>query len=670
MAAEILREIEKRAIWLSTYTVHHANNVRPKRDGLKVGGHQASSTSVSTILTALFFKSLQAHDRIAIKPHAQPIFQAIQYMHGAQTVENLKAFRAFKGIQSYPSRTKDGPFVDFSTGSVGLGASMTTFSAWVQSYLANKGLLSRTQGKMYALVGDAELDEGNVFESLLEAWKHDIKNNVWIVDYNRQSLDKITPPKLSMKLGRMFRSCNFNVIVLKYGKRQCETFRLPGGKLLKQWIDSCDSEVYSILCFKGGAAFRAQILQDSGGNAELEKLLSGFNDHELLELMNGLGGHCMETLLECFDSLDSQPTAIIAYTIKGYKLPLSGHRDNHGGSMNEAQIQKLQSQFDIPKGQEWEPLPQDKALASNTLSYRKAAKLSTQEAFGRIMTDIAKGKTEFSNRIVTMSPDVASSTNLSGFINQRGVFGVNEKKDMLKSASVMSTNKWEVSRKGQHFELGIAENNLFLALGAVGLSDSLFGHRLFPVGTLYDPFISRGLDALNYSIYSGARFILASTPSGIALAPEGDQPERVLDATAVIKGAYWHQPPSKTSRTCIVYCGTVASEVLEAMAMFESQKSRPAVLAITSPDVLYQDWIENGVESYICELLSVLDKKSSIATVLDGHPSTLSWVGGCLGHRVISLGVSRFGQSGDCLDLFAEYGIDAKSIFNAVSSLK
>lgn len=149
-----------------------------------------------------------------------------------------------------------------------------------------------------------------------------------------------------------------------------------------------------------------------------------------------------------------------------------------------------------------------------------------------------------------------------------------------------------------------------------------------------------------------------------------DQPERVLDATAVIKGAYWHQPPSKTSRTCIVYCGTVASEVLEAMAMFESQKSRPAVLAITSPDVLYQDWIENGVESYICELLSVLDKKSSIATVLDGHPSTLSWVGGCLGHRVISLGVSRFGQSGDCLDLFAEYGIDAKSIFNAVSSLK
>src|SRR5262249_42710164 len=153
-------------VWM----IHHANHLRAKRDGLKVGGHQASSASVTTLMTALYFDALRPQDRVAVKPHASPVFHAIQYLFGRQSADNLKAFRAFGGAQSYPSRTKDADDVDFSTGSVGLGVAMTSFAALVRDYLRLKDLISEpvASGRMIALAGDAEFDEGNVFEALLE----------------------------------------------------------------------------------------------------------------------------------------------------------------------------------------------------------------------------------------------------------------------------------------------------------------------------------------------------------------------------------------------------------------------------------------------------------------------------------------------------------------------
>jgi pyruvate dehydrogenase E1 component len=164
---ELLSALSRKVLWLSSWTIHHANHIRPNADGLKVGGHQASSASLATIMSALYFSVLRPQDRVAVKPHASPVFHAIQYLFGRQTRDKLENFRGYKGAQSYPSRTKDTDDVDFSTGSVGLGVAQTLFSSLVQDYVKAHGWMKdRPEGRMIALVGDAEMDEGNIFEGL------------------------------------------------------------------------------------------------------------------------------------------------------------------------------------------------------------------------------------------------------------------------------------------------------------------------------------------------------------------------------------------------------------------------------------------------------------------------------------------------------------------------
>ncbi len=231
-----LRELERKVLWLSAWTIHNANHLRESRDGLKVGGHQASSASVVTLMTALYFHVLRAQDRVAVKPHASPVFHAIQYLLGHQEQAKLEAFRAFGGAQSYPSRTKDIDDVDFSTGSVGLGVAMTSFASLVQDYVQMKGLApSESQpGRMVAIVGDAELDEGNVFEALLESWKHDLRNIWWVIDYNRQSLDNVIADRLYSRFDSLFHAMKWRVVTLKYGKRLQAAFARPGGEILRR----------------------------------------------------------------------------------------------------------------------------------------------------------------------------------------------------------------------------------------------------------------------------------------------------------------------------------------------------------------------------------------------------------------------------------------------------
>src|ERR1700733_12358278 len=198
----ILAELERKVLWLATWTIHHANHVRENSDGVKVGGHQASSASLATIMTALYFHALRPADRVAVKPHAAPVFHAIQYLLGRQSRAALENFRGFGGAQSYPSRTKDKTGVDFSTGSVGLGVGLTLFAALVQDYVRLQNLApnNRPPGRMIAVMGDAELDEGNVFEALLEGSKQDVRNLWWVIDYNRQSLDGVVNDRLFQKI--------------------------------------------------------------------------------------------------------------------------------------------------------------------------------------------------------------------------------------------------------------------------------------------------------------------------------------------------------------------------------------------------------------------------------------------------------------------------------------
>ena len=677
-----LKTLQRKVLWLSTWMIHYANHVRPSRDGLKVGGHQASSASLATLMTALYFNVLRPEDRVAVKPHASPVFHAIQYLLGRQSREQLMGFRALGGAQSYPSRTKDTGDVDFSTGSVGLGVAMTSFAALAQDYVRMKGLApdDRPAGRMVALMGDAELDEGNVFEALLEGWKHDIVNTWWIVDYNRQSLDSVITDRLFARVGDIFRTTGWEVVTLKYGKGLEAAFARPGGGALRKWIDDCPNSLYSALTYKGGPSWREHLRRDLGRAAGIKAMLDDHDDDSLHALMTNLAGHDMESVLEAFHAAgDGRPNCFIAYTIKGHGLPFAGHKDNHAGLMNPEQMDAYRHAQGIAEGEEWEPMaglgadadglgaylaqvpfaqggarsyPSTAVPVPERLAVPETHRISTQDGFGRILNELARGDSELAKRIVTASPDVTVSTNLGPWVNRRGIFDRHKREDVFRAEKVVSAQHWAMSQDGQHIELGIAENNLFLLLAALGLAGPLFGVRLLPIGALYDPFIMRGLDALNYACYQDARFMVVGTPSGITLAPEGgahqsvltpligigqdklaayepayvdelaeimrwgfehmqdaaggsvylrlstqpiDQPERDFDSglrEAVIMGGYWQVPPEPGADIAIAYSGTVAAEALAAHQAVIEDMPGAGLLALPSPDRLHRDWLE------------------------------------------------------------------------------
>ena len=517
-----LQWLDARLRWLSAWTIHNANHLRESRDGLKVGGHQASCASMTTIMAALYFHALRPRDKVAVKPHAGPLLHAIHYMLGNQSRAQLERFRGLGGAQSYPSRTKDKIPVDFSTGSVGLGVAVTAFASLVQDYLIAHGQMrAEDAGRMIALMGDAELDEGNIYECLIEGYKHDIRNCWWIVDYNRQSLDATTADRMFRRFDDIFETCGWRVITLKHGKLQTTAFAEPGGEALRDWIENCPNAEFAALTYQGGAGWRARLLADLGDVPGMGDLIGRHDDPALATLMTNLGGHCTQTLVEAFDSArDDKPTLFIAYTVKGYGLPFAGHKDNHSGLMNPGQIEGLRTGLGIAPGDEWAPYA---GLGDNAAAELKAfvdasalgrplprasvapvpvplietpggAEQSTQAAFGNILLDLAKSGHPLADRIVTTSPDVTVSTNLGSWVNQRGLFRTHELKDVFRLARIPSGQKWSGGGAGQHIELGIAEHNLFLVLAALGLSAPLFGTRLIPVGTVYDPFIARGLD--------------------------------------------------------------------------------------------------------------------------------------------------------------------------------
>jgi pyruvate dehydrogenase E1 component len=683
----ILKQLERKLLWLSAWMIHNANHIRPNRDGLKVGGHQASCASCISIMAALYLEVARPQDRIAVKPHAGPVFHAMNYLFGRQTREKMEGLRQFGGIQPYPSRVKDGAEVDFSTGSVGLGVAMTSFSALMADYTRLHGL-GRTDlpaGRHIAICGDAELDEGNIYEALLEGWKHDVRNVWWVVDYNRQSLDSVVPDRLFGRIEGLFRDMGWNCVTIKYGRKLEAAFARDGGEALRDWIDDCPNSLYAALTFQGGAAWRQTLLADLG-RSKARAIIDELTDEELGALMTNLGGHDIETVIEALRAADAdgdQPTCFIAYTIKGMGLPFAGHKDNHAGLMTKEQMELFRTEMGIRPGHEWDPFegldvpeaelrqflrdcpfgslltPEGRLLSAPSVFVPAALpvprlsgrKMSTQGGFGEILAEIGRGQGEFKElaaHVMTTSPDVTVSTNLGPWVNRRGIFDRHTRNDVFRDSKLASAQRWGMSPKGQHIELGIAEQNLFLLLGAAGLAPGMMGARVLPVGTGYDPFVNRGLDALLYACYQDARFLLVSTPSGLTLAPEGgqhqsvntpligmaadrlasfepahvdelgvllrhafefmqrpdgsavwlrlstralEQKERALDPAAVIAGAHWVVPPAEGARIALAYQGPVAPEAEAAFAELVAEEQGAGLLAVTSPDRLHAGWL-------------------------------------------------------------------------------
>ena len=681
----LLRELERKVLWLSAWTVHHANHLRPNRDGLKVGGHQASCASLATVMTALYFSVLRPEDRVAVKPHASPVFHAIQYLFGHQTRDKLERFRALGGAQSYPSRTKDVDDVDFSTGSVGLGVAMTLFSSLVQDYVRLKELgdgRAARPGRMVALVGDAELDEGNIFEALLEGWKHDVRNLWWVIDYNRQSLDGVVNDRLFGRIGEMFELVGWRVVTLKYGKLLETAFAQPDGEHLRQWIDDCPNSLYSALVYMGGAGWREALTRDLNQYPGIRRILEQHDDAALHRLMTNLAGNDMQAVLDAFEGVDDD-TADLLHRLhhqgpgpalrrpQGQPFrpddarPDGGLQEGHGRSptarngtsspASPSPPAELQAFLDARAVQRRGP-PPHRGAGRGDPGRAAAAERQEVEHPGRLRQDPERHRRR-GQRARPRASSRPRPTSRSRPISAPGSTGaacgpIPRPRTCSASSRSCRPSCGARRRAASIIELGIAENNLFIQLAAMGLSHQLFGARLLPIGTLYDPFIARGLDALNYACYQDARFMIVATPSGVTLAPEGGAHQSIhtpligigqpgllsyepayVDELAVLMrhraglhaagqgrlglspaldpqpaaarsarcrpsrrptswpAATGTQPPEPGADIAIVAMGAVTPEAIAAHESVARDFAGAGLLVLTSPDRLHADWL-------------------------------------------------------------------------------
>ncbi len=569
----VRQSVSDRVLWLSAAMVHWANNVRPNPDGGKVGGHQASSASSAALLSALYFETLQPGDRVAVKPHASPVFHAIQYLLGNLPEEYMEKFRAFGGLQAYPSRTKDPESVDFSTGSVGMAGPSAAFAALVRDYLGTHNL-NPTSGRFFAHIGDAELDQGSVWEAVAEPALDGLSRCVWIVDLNRQSLDRVVPGIRVQRFKEMFEVNGWSIHVVKYGDSLTELMERPGGHALRRRIDDMPNEEYQSILVAPTDTVRQKLLDGAGSlRRDLARCINDVDDAGLHNRIANLGGHDVGALVRHYREAASSPgpAVVFAYTVKGWGLQSAADPRNHAALLTNEQFQQLASAMGMDAGHPWTLFKQgspeaeyvhaaaerlkpavppgdvngggagkhsgshpgasgraalEPALTFADTNLNFPAHCSSQDAFGRMLVELDRTSPESSQRIVTVSADVATSTGLATWINRAGVWSYNDLPDFLGFA--LRTLKWVYSPGGRHIELGLTEGNMLLLLGQMGLAEEHSGRRLIPFGTVYDPFVARGLDQLNSGLYMGSRFILVATPSGVTLSSEGGMHQGVI----------------------------------------------------------------------------------------------------------------------------------------------
>jgi pyruvate dehydrogenase E1 component len=755
-AEETLREVAQKVLWIATSIVDAANHGRPNATGVKVGGHQASSASMVDIMVSLWFAELSRHDRVSVKPHASPVLHAINYLIGDLDARYLTTLRAKGGLQSYPSRLKDPDTVDFSTGSVGIGATAALWAAMSHRYLASHFDSTPEAGRFISLLGDAELDEGAIWEAVADPSVARMGELLWIVDLNRQSLDRIVPDIQIHRLMGMLEAAGWQVITLKWGRKISALFDRPGGEELRQRLETMPNEEYQRILRVAADQSAERVIGESGSD-ELRRLLNSIPSIELAEALRDLGGHDIGLLLDTYSHVDAdRPTVVFAYTVKGRGLPTEGHPNNHSALLTDVQMAALAESVGADVNAPWQRF-QPGTLADATcverghalrrtpirdqrpdsipaaLSRSHRAPTSTQAALGRFLVDLTREAPETARRVVTCSPDVASSTNLGGWINKTGVWSVADRPDWF-ADDPDRVLKWSEATEGQHIELGIAEVNLVSLLGELGSTWSRWGERLVPIATIYDPFISRALEPWSYGIYAGGQSIIVGTPSGVTLAPEGGAHQSITTPSIGLEQpgcVAWEPAFAQDLEWCFLDAinhvgvpgGTSAyfrlstrpldqalSALPEDPIMLERRR-RHAIAGgyrLTTHPLTEEHITLVGVGAILPEVLAAAEKlgelgvtagvvcltspdlvfrsaqgrgseivstlfpaefPAPLVTVMDGHPHTLAFLAGLRGDKTRNLGVTEFGQSSDLIDAYKIHGIDQGTIVDVALSL-
>lgn len=506
-------------------------------------------------MTALYFEHLRAPDRVSVKPHAAPVLHAVEYLLGTLDEWYLTSLREFGGLQSYPSRLKDPVPADFSTGSVGIGATAPVWSAVAHRYVAGRFDVP-LGGRQVAILGDAELDEGACWEAIVDPMVANLGEVLWIVDLNRQSLDRVVPDIAAERLQTMFGGAGWHTQTVKYGRLLESLFDRDGGAALRRRIDRMPNQEYQRLLRGEAGELRDRLPGTGRGRKDVERLIAEVQDDDLLRAVGDLAGHDLGSLLEALQAADAvtdRPSVIFAYTIKAWKLPTRGHPANHSALLSTDQWEQLAAELGADAADPWARFAQGSAEAE--LCRRAAVRLarepvtlrpgpampvdvgrehggtaSTQQAFGRFFVDLAHAAPEVAGHVVTVSPDVASSTNLGGWINRVGIWDENPPAHRVDwfADDTDTLVRWRETGNGQHIELGIAEGNLVGLLSELGATWSRDGQPLLPIGTLYDPFVNRALEPWSFGMYAGGQSILVGTPSGVTLAPEGGAHQSII----------------------------------------------------------------------------------------------------------------------------------------------
>jgi pyruvate dehydrogenase E1 component len=538
-----LEEVAAQVLWLSTAIIHYANRIRPNASGLKVGGHQASCASMVSIMSSLYFEQLRSGDRVSVKPHASPVLHAINYLLGMLEEKYLATLREFGGLQSYPSRSKDPDPVDYSTGSVGIGATAPVWGAFARRYVDTR-FAPTGSGRQYSLLGDAELDEGAVWEAVLDPAVAKLGEIVWIVDLNRQSLDRVVPAISAGRLAAMFCAAGWQTLTVTFGRLLESLFRRPGGTALRSRILEMPNAEYQRLLRCSADELRSQLPGTGAGAAGIEELIAHLDDHTLTRAVANLGGHDLDALRAAYAQIDdSRPTVIFAYTIKGFGLPSQGHPQNHSVLLTDDQFADLAAVMGKDTEHPFSRFADDTAAAQlcqaaaqrllRTATHaaspprvpvetgRAAPAISTtQAALGRTLLDLSRQAPDVAERIVTVSPDVSTTTNLAGWVNKVGVWSPDEGRNWFDDDAETIVH-WREKPTGQHMQLGIAETNLMGLISELGTTWSRWGQPLLPIGVLYDAFVERALEPWSFGIYGGGQSILVGTPAGVSLAAEG-----------------------------------------------------------------------------------------------------------------------------------------------------
>ncbi len=753
---DVLDAIAQKVRWLSTAIVDSANNGRPNPTGVKVGGHQASSASMVDIMVSLWFSELTRYDRVSVKPHASPVLHAINYLLGDLDPGYLTTLRAEGGLQSYPSRSKDPDTVDFSTGSVGIGATAPLWAAISHRYVTSHFETTPEAGRFISLLGDAELDEGAIWEAVADPSVPHLGELLWIVDLNRQSLDRVVPDVQIHRLMGMFEAVGWQVIALKWGRTISALFERPGGAELQARLEEMPNEEYQRMLRSDSSQIVDRLVGNTGSET-LRGLVSSISTSELAEAVRDLGGHDIDLLVDTYRQVDdTRPTIIFAYTVKGRGLPTEGHPNNHSALLSETQMAALADAVGADLADPWRRfaagsdadtlcnvrrdelarpavVPPRPRQVPSSLSRTQRSPISTQAALGRFLADLAREAPDIAARVVTCSPDVASSTNLGGWINKTGVWSPQNRQDWF-ADDAERVLKWSEITTGQHIELGIAEVNLVGLLGELGATWSRWGERLIPMATLYDPFVSRALEPWSYGIYAGGQSIIVGTPSGVTLAPEGGAHQSITTPSIGLEQpgcVAWEPAFAQDLSWCLLEAmshvgvpgGTSAyfrlstrpvdpalAAVPDEEHLLERRRRQsvaggyritrhhpgdeqvtlvgvgammPEVVA--AAELLTEQGVIAGVVCLtspdlvfrssqgrgtdIASELFPAEHPAPLVTVMDGHPHTLAFLAGLGGARTINLGVTEFGQSSDLDAAHRLHGIDTTSIVHAALSL-